>query len=105
MPRTKDFYDILLSWALVYIRAAQTPEEIDRVRKIADMMHNVPEALCLPWTEERDERVYSYIRDKARIHGLEDLLNGWEHSARRRTAEQAAQAPMTASAPHPAQST
>src|SRR5216684_1821767 len=100
MPRTKDFYDILLSWALVYIRAAQTPEEIDRVRKIADMMHNIPEALCLPWTDERDD---SYIRDKARIHGLDDLLNGWERSARRRTAEHAAQAPMTASEPHPAQ--
>src|SRR5438034_166366 len=72
MTHTKDFYHLLLTYALIEIRAAETPEEKARIRKIADMLHNVGAALCFPWTEERDEDIYSYIQMKAEVHGLLD---------------------------------
>lgn len=110
MTHTKDFYHLLLAYALIEIRAADTPEERERIRKIADMLHNVGEALCLPWTAERDERVYSYIQMKAEVHGLQDMLGRWERGALRRLAEEAPargqESPVTSTtAPHPSRST
>src|SRR3954469_8771956 len=87
MTHTKDLYHLLLTYALIEIRAAETPEEKARIRKIADMLHNVGAALCLPWTEERDQDTYSYIQAKAEVHGLQDMLSRWERSILTRLAE------------------
>ena len=84
MARTKDFYYYLLAYTLVEIRAAETPEELARIRGLADMVHNIPEALVLPWTEERDERIWAQIKDKAQVHGLEAKLQRWERGIMRR---------------------
>jgi hypothetical protein len=84
MTRTKDFYHYLLAYTIVEIRAADTPEERARIRGLADMVHNIPEALCLEWTPDRDERIYSQIKEKARVHNLEPMLERWERGALRR---------------------
>jgi len=110
MTHTKDFYHLLLTYALIEIRAAETPEEKARIRKIADMLHNVGAALCLPWTEERDEDIYSYIQTKAEVHGLQDMLGRWERGILGRLAEatpaNGLETPVTSTtAPHPSQST
>jgi hypothetical protein len=110
MTHTKDFYHLLLTYALIEIRAAETPEEKARIRKIADMLHNVGAALCFPWTEERDEDIYSYIQMKAEVHGLQDMLGHWERSILSRLAEptpaNGPQSPVTSTTgPHPSQST
>ncbi len=89
MTRTKDFYLLLLSWALVEIRALQYEGNLDLAPKVADMLHNVPEALRLPWTVDRDERIYEQIRAKAGIYGLTEMLDGWERAALRRISQEA----------------
>ena len=105
MRRNKDFYHILLAYALVEIRAWETQEELDHVCKIADMMHNIPEALCLPWTEERDTEIYEDMHERAHMHGLEEKLNRWERGALKRSTQDLAIPVTPATEPHPAQST
>ena len=75
MTHTKDFYLLLLSSALIEIRYLATEGDLALAPKLADMFHNVPGALRCPWTEEREERIYTQIRDKAQVYGLTDLLD------------------------------
>lgn len=87
MARSKDFYHLLLAYALVEVRALDGADAAEQARRLADLFHNVPEALCLPWTPERDERIYAQLQEKARAHGLHELLVRWEHRALRRLAQ------------------
>src|SRR5437667_10674918 len=110
MTHTKSFYHLLLTYSLIQTRAAENPQKKARTRKIADMLHNVRAALCFPWTEERDEDIYSYIQMKAEVHGLQDKLGRWERSILSRLAEaipaNGPQSPVTSTTvPHPSQST
>jgi hypothetical protein len=90
MARTKDFYLLLLAYALVEIRSFQAEGgNLDLAPKLADIFHNLPEALRLPWTGERDGRIYAQMKEKARLHGLADLLDRWERRAFRRLDEEA----------------
>jgi hypothetical protein len=84
MAKPKEFYYYLLAYTLVEIRAAETPEEQARIRGLADMVHNIPEALALPWTEERDARIWAQVEDKAQVYGLEEKLQRWERGIMRR---------------------
>lgn len=84
MYRQKEFYLHLLAHALIEIRSATGKSAQEGSIKIANMMHNIPEALCLPWTPDRDERTYQDMRSKAEDDGLLALLDGWERSALRR---------------------
>jgi hypothetical protein len=84
MTRTKDFYLLLLSYAFVEIRSLQVEGDLSLAPKLADVFHNVPEALRLPWIEEREERIYEQLRAKAQAQGLLDLLGRWEARAFRR---------------------
>jgi hypothetical protein len=87
MERTKDFYHYMLAYALVEIRALEDSEGLDAARRLADLFHNVPEALCLEWMPEREERVHTYLQEKAKVHGLTPLLERWERRILRRMAE------------------
>jgi hypothetical protein len=78
MSRTKDFYLLLLEHALIEMRAAPVEGKSELAPKLADMFHNVPGALRLPWSEERAERIYSQIRAKADMYGLNETLDRWE---------------------------
>lgn len=87
MTRTREFYLYLLELAFIDIRATASEGNQTLGPKIADMFHNVPGALCLPWTEERENRVYTQIRAKADVHGLTEKLDRWEKYAQRREQE------------------
>ena len=89
MTRTKDFYLLLLAYAFVEIRHLQAEGNLPLGPKLADIFHNIPEALCLPWTEDREERIYAQMKEKAKLHGLADLLERWESRAGRRLQEEA----------------
>ncbi len=89
MSRTKDFYLILLANALIEMRASPIEGNLELAPKIADMFHNVPGALRLPWTAERDERIYAQIRAKADVYGLSEALNRWEQNASNRLIREA----------------
>jgi hypothetical protein len=92
MSRTKDFYLLLLEIALIEMRAAPAEGNPDLAPKIADMFHNVPGALRLPWTQERDEGIYSQLRAKAEVYGLPEALDRWERYAFNRIARDAQEA-------------
>jgi hypothetical protein len=94
MVHTKDFYLLLLEHALIEMRATQWEGNPDLAPRLADMFHNVPGALRLPWTAERDERIYGQIRGKAEVYGLTERLDRWErHVASRLERENALQTP------------
>lgn len=84
MERTKDFYLLLLAYALVKIRALEDTDGLENARRLADMFHHIPEALGLEWTEEREGRIHQQMWAKAKVHDFEDLLLRWEASAMRR---------------------
>jgi hypothetical protein len=84
MSRTQGFYLLLLSYVLVEIRFLQVEGDLSLAPRLADIFHNVPEALRLPWTAEHEEWLYQQIRAKAEVHGLTDLLDRWEARALRR---------------------
>jgi hypothetical protein len=84
MSHTRDFYLLLLEHALIEMRAAAIEGKAELGPKLADIFHNVPGALRLPWTQERDERIYSQIRAKAAVYGLGETLNRWEQHVRNR---------------------
>jgi hypothetical protein len=84
MNRDRDYYFLLLSYALTEIRFLQEDGDLTLAPRLADILHGVPEALRLPWTADRDDRVYQQIRVKADAHGLTDMLDRWEARARRR---------------------
>jgi hypothetical protein len=92
MTRNKDFYLILLANALIEMRAAPTEGNPELAPKLADMFHNVPGALRLPWTADRDERIYEQIRAKAVVYGLSELLDRWERNVHNRLASEAEEA-------------
>ena len=87
MQRTKDFYHLLLAYTLVEIRALEDSDGLDSARRLADLFHNLPEALCLPLTAERDEELHAQLVDKASALGLSDRLERWERRVLRRLAE------------------
>jgi hypothetical protein len=87
MVRTKEFYYYMLAYALVEIRALKDSDGLDAARRLADLFHHVPEALCLEWTPEREERIYAQLQAKAGVHGLTELLERWERRALRRMAQ------------------
>ena len=89
MMRPKDFYLLLLSYAFVEIRALKVEGDLNLAPQLADVFHNVPEALGLPWTEEREERIHEQLRAKAQVHGLAELLDRWEARALRRMEQEA----------------
>lgn len=76
MKRPKDFYLLLLEYALVAIRATDDEKRGRVARLLSDTFHNVPGALCLDWTAERDAGVYRYIRSNAEMYGLSEILDG-----------------------------
>jgi hypothetical protein len=78
MSHTKDFYLLLLEHALIEMRAAPVEGNPELASQLADMFHNVPGTLRLPWSKERDDRVYGQIRAKAAVYGLGETLNRWE---------------------------
>ena len=83
MKRTKEFYLLLLEYALIEIRATQYEDNLALGPKLADIFHNLPGALRFPWTTEREERIYVLIRDKAQVYGLTEKLDRWaEHALR-----------------------
>lgn len=73
MKRPKALYLALLSHRLVSLRAEADGGTltIDRARAILDTLHNLPGALMLEWTDERDARAYQYIRSKAVAYGFD----------------------------------
>jgi hypothetical protein len=99
MSRTKDFYLLLLSYALVEIRFLQVEGDPSLASSLADIFHNVPEALRLPWTEEREERIHAQIQAKAQAHGRADLLDRWEARALRRLEQEGEQVGVANGAP------
>lgn len=79
----KDFYLLLLAYALVEIRAIdETNTEMHS--RLADVFHHIPEALTLDMDEERDKRLYEQMMAKAEVHGLTELVKRWEARAERR---------------------
>ena len=98
MSRTRDFYLLLLSYLLVEIRFLQVEGDLSLAPRLADVFHNVPEALRLPWALEREERLYEQIRAKAAAHGLSDLFNRWEARALRRLEHDLTEQPVAAPA-------
>jgi len=92
MGRNKDFYLILLANALIEMRALPTEGNLELAPKLADMFHNVPGALRLPWTTERDEDIYAQIRAKADVYSLSEMLNRWEQNASNRLMREAEEA-------------
>ena len=82
----KNFYLLLLAYALVEIRAT-TDISSDLPAKLADVFHHIPEALTLDMDEERDQRVYQQLLAKAEVHGLTELIKGWESNALRRSGD------------------
>src|SRR5262249_14262234 len=92
MTRTKDFYLLLLAYTLIEVRSLRVEGDPELAAKLADLFHNLPEALRLPWTEEREARIYQQVRAKAEVHGLVGLLDRWERRGlRRMSAEEAGQ--------------
>jgi hypothetical protein len=85
--RDKELYLLLLSYCLVEIRHLQVDGNMRLGPDLADVFHNVPEALRLPWTAERDARVYAQMKEKAHLYGLDELLERWEQRAHRRLKE------------------
>jgi hypothetical protein len=77
----KNFYLLVLAYALVEIRATDDPK---LSAKVADVLHHIPEALTLDLDDERDQRLHEQMMVKARVHGLTDLINGWQRSAMKR---------------------
>ncbi len=84
MSRSRDFYLMLLSYALVEVRFLEVEGDLTLAPKLADMLHHLPEALRFPWDEDRDQRAYAQLRAKAEAHGLTDLLDRWEARVERR---------------------
>lgn len=76
MAHSRDFFLLLLSYAFVEIRTGEIAGT-----SIADIFHNVPEALRLDWTPERAERIWAQVTEKARIHGLSSMIAHWEQAA------------------------
>jgi hypothetical protein len=91
MNRTRDFF-LLLEHALIEMRATQWEDTLDLAPKLADMFHNVPGAVRLPWTDERIDRIYAQIRAKAEVYGLSERLDRWERSILDRLEREAAAA-------------
>jgi hypothetical protein len=89
MKRSKEFYLLLLEYALINIRASQFEGKTELGPKLADMFHNVPGALGFPWTQEREEDVYAHLRSKADVYGLVTKLDQWEKLALRQLEESA----------------
>ena len=81
MIRPKTFYLALLSHRLISLRAEadEGTLSIEKARAVADTLHNLPGALMLEWTDERDERAYGYIRSKAQTYGFD--FDSWEKAA------------------------
>ena len=79
--QSKEFYLLLLEYALVEIRALQTNGELEDAPKWADVFHNVPGAVRLPWTVEREQRIRAQLHEKARLYGLSERLARWESRA------------------------
>ena len=84
MTRPKEFYLLVLAYAMVEIRAAEDGDAAGFATKVADTLHHIPEALTLDWSAERDARVYEQMRAKAGVHGLLGRLDAWERAARQR---------------------
>ena len=102
MTRPKEFYLLLLAYALVEIRAAEGDDAAAFATKVADTLHHLPEALTLDWSGERDQRVYEQMRAKAGVHGLVSRLDAWERTALRRLEpERGGRATKTVPAPAP----
>ena len=89
MSRTKDFYLILLEHALIEMRALGAEGHAELAPKLADLFHNVPGALRLPWSAEREERIYGQLRAKAEVYHLTEQLNRWEQYALNRLRREA----------------
>ena len=70
MTRSKEFYLLILAYALVEIRAAEGDDAARFAADVADTLHHLPEALTLDWSAERDARVYEQMRAKAGVQGL-----------------------------------
>jgi hypothetical protein len=87
MSRSKDFYLLLLEHALIEMRACPHEGNLDLPAKLADMFHNVPGSLRLPWTEEREEHIHNQILEKARLYGLAEALDRWEKHVAKKIAE------------------
>ncbi len=83
----REVYLVMLAYAFVDIRAADGDEPEQHSRAIADIFHHVPEALTLPWTQDRDDRVWQQIVAKAKVYGLTDKVFAWRESARLRCAK------------------
>jgi hypothetical protein len=86
----KNFYLFILAYALVEIRGRgwlHDDSMADFPTKVADILHHIPEGLTLELDEERDKRLYERLIAKAQIHGLSDLIAGWEQTALRRANE------------------
>jgi hypothetical protein len=96
MTRDRDFYLLLLSYVLVEIRFLSVEGDLSLGPRLADIFHGVPEALRLPWTVERELRIYEQIRAKAEVHGLSNILDRWEARAQRRQEYDQAQQCATA---------
>jgi hypothetical protein len=88
MTHSKDFFLLLLEHVLIELRALGVEGNLELGPKLADMFHNVPGAVPLPWTPEREERIYSQIRAKAAIYGLSETLDRWEQHVLNRLARE-----------------
>lgn len=80
----KNFYLYILSYGLVEIRARGWLHDDsipDFATKVADILHNLPEALTLELDEERDKRLYENLVDRAEFHGLSQEIASWERAA------------------------
>src|SRR5678810_435634 len=80
----KSFYLFMLAYGLVDIRGRGWLHDDsipDFATKAADILHNLPEALTLELDEERDKRLYEQLMTKAQVHGMSDVVAGWEQSA------------------------
>jgi hypothetical protein len=84
MNHSKDFYLLLLEHALIEMRAAPMEGRAELGPNLADMFHNVPGALRLAWSQEREERIYGQIRAKAKLYGLTETLDRWEEHVQSR---------------------
>jgi hypothetical protein len=95
MTRSRDFYLVLLEHVLIEMRTLPAEGGLDLAPRLADMFHNVPGALRLPWTPEREERIHSQIRAKAEVYGLTDRLDRWEQYALNRIGRETGAPPET----------
>ena len=81
MVESQQYFLLIMYHALIELRASD-PDIEAPASKLADMLHNIPIAMCGDWSEEKAQSLFEQVEAKAKVHGFDKFLEQLDRGAK-----------------------